>query len=161
MSVKEQLKAAIVSQPAVPMRANEVCFFQTAGQYGRQVEQIKTTVKPGLGIGVGVPITDHFGIGIGKRKVKPKTSKEMVWEKVKSIVLLTSDRFLYKIGQKVYQISFDTVQDIKLNKDAITIVSNGHPYHFFMKTTDVQKFIAVWGMIGEASKEGLDIQDFV
>ena len=161
MNVKEQLKAIVVHNPVVPLDKDEICFFQANSQYGRRVEQIKTTTKPGIGIGVGVPITDHFGIGIGKRKVKTTTSKELVWEKTKSVVLLTSDRFLYKIGQKVCQISFDTVQDIKINKDAITIVSNGNPYYFFMKNSDVQRFVSVWGLIGEANKEGIDTKDLL
>lgn len=161
MNIKEQLGATVVRNPVVPMNKEEVCFFQANGQYGRRVEQIKTTTKPGIGIGVGIPITDHFGIGIGKRKVKTTTSKELVWEKTKCVVLLTSDRFLYKIGQKIYQINFDTVQDIKINKDAITIVSNGSPYYFFMKNADVQRFVTIWSMIGEAAKEGLNMQDFI
>jgi len=161
MNIKEQIKAIIVRNPVVNMGKDELCFFQANSQYGQQVEQIKTTTKPGIGIGIGVPVTKHFGIGIGKRKVKTKTTKEVVWEKTKCIVLLTTNRFLYKISNQVYQIDLDTFQDIQLHNDAITIVSNGRPYYFFMKNSDVQKFMTTWGLIGEAARNGLNAKDFM
>jgi len=161
MGIKEQIKAIIVKKPAVTMDADEVCFFQTKSQYGQQVEQITTTTKPGIGIGIGIPVTSHFGIGIGRRKVKTKTTREMVWEKTNCVILLTSKRFLYKISNKVYQLDLDTFQDIQLHKDAITIISNGTPYYFFMSNREVQQFMRTWGLIGEAARLGMNVKDFL
>ena len=161
MDIKEQIKTIIVKNPPVPMNGNELCLFQSNSQYGQKTEQITTTTKPGLGVGIGVPVTKHLGIGIGKRKVKTKTTRELVWDKTKCVVLLTTDRFLYKIAKQVYQLDFDTFQDIQVHKDGITIVSNGRPYYFFMKNSDVKRFITIWSLIGEAAKQGLNNNDFI
>lgn len=85
----------------------------------------------------------------------------MVWEKEKCSLLLTSNRFLYKIGKNIGQINLDAVRDIKLNKDAITVVSSVGTYYYFMSNKDVKEFMTVWGLIGEAAKQGLTVKDLL
>lgn len=161
MDIIEQIKDIIVRRPAAELNEKELCFFQTDAQFGRQVEQITTTSKPGLGIGIGIPVTKHFGIGIGKRKVKTKTTREMVWEKTPCVIMLTTNRFLCLMNKQLYQLELDTFQDIKLHQDGITIISSGNPYYFFMANKDVQKFTTVWGLIGEAAKQGIKVEELM
>ena len=161
MGLKEQIESIIVRKPAVKLEKNELCFYQVICQYGKQVEKITTTSKPGLGIGVGIPVTKHIGIGIGRRKVKTTTKREMVWEKSSCTMVLTSNRLLFKIGAKVYEISLDSINDIRLNKDAITIVAYGTPYYFFMSNKDVKRFMDTWRLIGQAAKQGFDFNELL
>ena len=161
MGIKEQVKAIIVRNPAIQLEEGELCVFQTKCQLGRQVEKITTTSKPGIGIGVGIPVTKHFGIGIGKAKVKTTTKRELVWEKINCTIVLSTIRFYVKCPNDTYRMELDTFQDIKLNKDAITIVSDGTPYYFFMKNSEVKRFLKVWGLMGEAARQGLSTEDFV
>ena len=161
MGVKEQLRAIVVKKPVVKLNNDEACVFQANCQFGKQVEKITTTSKPGLGVGVGIPVTKHIGIGVGKAKVKTTTKKEMVWEKQNCVLLLTTSRFLFKISNNVYEFDFETFQDIKLNKDAITVVSNGRPYYFFMKNSEVKRFVQTWSLVGEAGKQGISPSDLL
>ena len=159
MDVKKQIESIIVRKPAVKLDAGELYLYQVDCKYGKQVEKTTATTKTGPGIGVAVPVTKRFGIGISRHKVKTTIEKEMVWDQTKCTALLTSSRFLFKIGKDVNQIDFDKIEDIKINKDAITIVSRGTPYHFFMKNSEVQRFMQVWGLLGEAQKQGIKMSD--
>ena len=137
MNIKEQLKSIIVRKHAVKLDEDELCFFQADAQYGQQVEQVTTTSKPGIGVGVGIPITNHIGIGIGKRKVKTKTTRKLVWKKTKCTIMLTNSRFLVKMAKQVFQLDFNTFQSVQMHKDAVTIVSGGNSYTFFMDYKDL------------------------
>ena len=161
MNIKEQLKSIIVRKPAVKLDEDELCFFQADAQYGRQVEQITTTAKPGIGVGVGIPITNHIGIGIGKRKVKTKTTRELVWKKTKCTIMLTNSRFLVKMAKQVFQLDLNTFQSVQLHKDAITIVSIGNSYTFFMNYKDLKRFDLNWKIIGEAGRQGINVRDLI
>ncbi len=155
MGLKEQVKAIIVKNPAIAINADEYCVFQTKCQFGQQVLKTTTTSKPGVGVGVGIPVTKHFGIGIGKTKVKTTTTNEVVWDKKNCVIVLTTQRFLFKVDNTVYTLDLNTFQDIKINKDAITIISGGVTYYFLMKNADVQRFLNTWSLIGEAARQGL------
>ncbi len=161
MGLKEQIKAIVVKKPAVALEDKEACIFQVKCQLGRQALQTTTTTKPGVGIGVGVRVIGPIGVGVGTRKVKTTTKTEMVWQKEGAVLLLTTKRILFKVGKEVYQMNFEGLQDVKLNKDAITLVCYGNPYYFFMKAGEVKRFAETWALMSEAGKQGVTIEDII
>ena len=159
MSIQDQIKAIVVKKPCIPLEEAEIGFFQTKCQYGEQVEQLVTTTKASPGIGIHIPIAGPFGIGIGSKKVKTTTKKETVWNRIPCTLLLTSNRMIIKSQTNAVQFDLDSFEDIKLHKDGITITSNGKPYYFFMNTKDVKKFAEIWGLVGEAARQGIKTED--
>lgn len=152
----EKLKQLIVSNPAIPANSGELCFFSAKGQLGTPRQETTTTVKPGLGIGVTVPVTKHFGIGIGKHKVKTDTTTRTIWEKVACHFVVFSERMAISVNDKILDIDLSAVEDIIINKDAVTILCKSENYYVFMSSSDIKSFANMFQTIQVAYQNGID-----
>lgn len=161
MSVRDQLLAIIVKNPSIQLNPGEVCFYQTKAQVGTPREEIITTTKTKPGLGFGVRVTKHFGVGIGRQKVTTTTESHTVWEKEPCDFLVLDDRMVLKLKKQNVIIDYDKVTNLKVNKDALTITVGSSDCVLFMAHKDVERFINVYKLIGEAGKEGIDTRSLI
>ena len=161
MSVKDQLLSIIVKNPNIDLIPGEVCFYQAKAQIGTPREEIVTTTKTKPGFGVGFRVTKHLGIGVGRQKVTTKTESHIVWDKEPCEFFVLDDRMVLKVKKQNVIIDYDRVTNLKVNKDALTITVGSQDCYLFMAHKDVERFISVYQLIGEAGKEGIDTRNLL
>ena len=161
MSVKDQLLSIIVENPNIDLVPGEVCFYQAKAQIGTPREEIVTTTKTKPSLGVGFRVTKHLGIGVGRQKVTTKTESHTVWDKEPCEFFVLDDRMVLKVKKQNVIIDYDRVTNLKVNKDALTITVGSQDCYLFMAHKDVERFISVYQLIGEAGKEGIDTRSLL
>ncbi len=156
MSVREQLLSIIVNNPGFKLNPSEICFFQARAQIGTPSRQTTTTTSTKPGIGIGVKLTKHFGIGIGRQKVTTKTESQTVWDKDPCDFYVMDDCIILKKGNQNITINYESITNLKVNKDALTIICGLQNWYLFMAHKDVERFINVYKLLGDAGREGFD-----
>ena len=161
MSVRDQLLSIIVENPDLQLNPGEVCFYQAKAQVGTPHEEVVTTTKTKPGMGVGFRVTKHLGVGIGRQKVTTKTESHTVWDKEPCVFFVLDDRMVLKMKKQNVVIDYDRVTNMKVNKDALTITVGSQDCYLFMAHRDVERFINVYKLLGEAGKEGLNTRSLL
>lgn len=155
MSARDKLMAIIVKNPDLELLPGEVCLYQVKAKLGTPHEETVTTTKTKPGIGVGIRLTKHFGVGVGRQKVTTHTETHTVWDYEPCDFFMLDSRMVLKMRRNNSVIRYDDVTDLKVNKDALTVSTKSQDYFIFMPHKDVQRFVDVYGLLGEAAKEGI------
>ena len=153
MGARDQLERIIVRNPGIDMLPDETCYYYADTKLGEPYQEYVTTTKTKPGLGVGFRITKHLGIGIGRQKVTTTTEAQTVWDKTPCEFYLLDSRIVLKTRKDESTIQYDSITDMKVNRDALTICTKYKDYYFFMPNKDVKRFMEVFALLGEVAKE--------
>ena len=138
----EQLTQMVISNPSIPLKNGEVCFYQGKAKSYKVITQIKETPKKKTSL----LLTPWF-VGV-KRKTNVEVKQETKNEYYKGQLYITNMRMVFRCQVDAFDLMIPAITSINQHRDGIRVISGVNSYD--VMTSDVKQVLHIIDLMNKA-----------